>query len=877
MRNKIIQSNIITCILILMLAIPLAATEKNIPNKTVNISIDSWLVLGPFPVPLPAFNNDIKRKFSVSDLLVFDEVDISLLKPKAKSELHWHEGNPVQWKNIKAGEKGIVLAGLPNEPSSAYLGFYLDVKRWTRAKLSLRSPQVLRIYLDGKLITTKAKVNKSIKENASFEGEKVTDYLKLETGKHLVIVKTVYDPESNSDWAIQASISFDEKFTSLPPTITLSPDEIMTITHLLDGPKAVGISISPDGTTAALSIKQTLPPSNDTETWIEMYRVSDGCLLQTYRGGTKISRINWAPCGKKFSYTTHDKKHGTIWVVDLEAGSTIPLLKNVKNLGFHVWSPDSCYIIYSVTEIGESDIAGVKRFKNMADRQPQWRDRNFLFRVSTLDGIRQRLTAGKLTTSLNSISPDGKKLIFTRSVIDYSERPYEKTELYSMDFETMEAKLLWKGKWFGNAQCSPDGKKLLILGGPSLFGKTGINVPNNLIPNEYDTQAYLFDLETKKAESITKNFNPSINRGIWSKTENCIYFITTDRSFVHLYKYNLDKKTFEFIDCGVEAIEQFNLAEKKPEAAYIGSSASIPQKAYLIDLQNNKYRLFQDPGKDDFSDVKFGKVERWAFKNKKGIVIEGRVYYPPGFDKNKKYPCIVNYYGGTSPITRNFGGRYPLNLYTAQGCIVYVLQPSGATGFGQEFSAFHVNDWGTIVADEIIYGVNKFLAAHPFVDTTRLGCIGASYGGFMTMYLLTRTNIFSAAVAHAGISSISSYWGEGYWGYSYSAIASANSFPWNRKDIYVRQSPLFNADKIATPLLLLHGSVDTNVPPGESTQLFTALKILGREVEYIQISDQNHHIMTYNKRILWTKTIMAWFDRWLKKQPEWWDDLYPNK
>lgn len=175
------------------------------------------------------------------------------------------------------------------------------------------------------------------------------------------------------------------------------------------------------------------------------------------------------------------------------------------------------------------------------------------------------------------------------------------------------------------------------------------------------------------------------------------------------------------------------------------------------------------------------------------------MYYPPGFDKNKKYPCIVNYYGGTSPITRNFGGRYPLNLYTAQGYIVYVLQPSGATGFGQEFSALHVNDWGTIVADEIIYGVNKFLAAHPFVDTTRLGCIGASYGGFMTMYLLTRTNIFSAAVSHAGISSISSYWGEGYWGYSYSAIASASSFPWNRKDIYVRQSPLFNADKIATP------------------------------------------------------------------------------
>jgi dipeptidyl aminopeptidase/acylaminoacyl peptidase len=93
----------------------------------------------------------------------------------------------------------------------------------------------------------------------------------------------------------------------------------------------------------------------------------------------------------------------------------------------------------------------------------------------------------------------------------------------------------------------------------------------------------------------------------------------------------------------------------------------------------------------------------------------------------------------------------------------------------------------------------------------------------------------------------------------------------------VTQSPLFNADKITTPLLLLHGSADTNVPPGESTQLFTALKLLGREVEYISFFDQNHHILTYNKRILWTKTILAWFDRWLKNEPEWWFDLYPPK
>jgi dipeptidyl aminopeptidase/acylaminoacyl peptidase len=145
------------------------------------------------------------------------------------------------------------------------------------------------------------------------------------------------------------------------------------------------------------------------------------------------------------------------------------------------------------------------------------------------------------------------------------------------------------------------------------------------------------------------------------------------------------------------------------------------------------------------------------------------------------------------------------------------------------------------------------------------------------MLLSTRTDMFAAGIAHAGISSISSYWGEGYWGYAYNAISAANSFPWNRKDIYINQSALFHADKITTPLLLLHGAVDANVPPGESTQLFTALKILGRDVEYIQVMDQDHHIMRYNKRKLWTRTILAYFDKWLKGQPDWWNDLYPAK
>ena len=89
--------------------------------------------------------------------------------------------------------------------------------------------------------------------------------------------------------------------------------------------------------------------------------------------------------------------------------------------------------------------------------------------------------------------------------------------------------------------------------------------------------------------------------------------------------------------------------------------------------------------------------------------------------------------------------------------------------------------------------------------------------------------------------------------------------------------PLFLADKITTPLLFLHGDSDNNVPFGESIQMFTALKLLGRPTALVAVADQDHHILDYDKRIRWQDTIFAWFEKYLKKDSTWWDTLYPQK
>ena len=311
--------------------------------------------------------------------------------------------------------------------------------------------------------------------------------------------------------------------------------------------------------------------------------------------------------------------------------------------------------------------------------------------------------------------------------------------------------------------------------------------------------------------------------------------------------------------------------------AFYGESASNASRLYTVNLKNDKTTLREDLNPEILGGVQLGECQAWNFRNSRGDIICGRFYLPPHFDASRKYPLIVNYYGGCTPIERTFEGRYPLHAYAALGYVVYVVEPSGAIGFGQEFSARHVNGWGDYTADDIIEGTRRFCEEHPFVDVSKIGCIGASYGGFMTQYLQTKTDLFAAAISHAGISNITSYWGEGYWGYSYSEAASADSYPWNNPKLYTDNSPLFHADRIHTPILFLHGSADTNVPIGESIQMFTALKLLGRETAFVTVDGENHLITDYHKRILWQNTIFAWFAKYLQDDPTWWNSLYPEQ
>ncbi len=850
--------------------------ESETVMKPDSVSVTQWWTFGPVDFPLPAFHETPARKYQLKDLLESEPLDLSNLWLDTGATSAWFHTQKIPWQTATSADSVTLQPTTPDttRPQIAYLATYISADRWLKLKLKVSSAQLLKVYWDGEVKATKSKVDKS-RANKPAKPDEISADLEVETGKHRLVLKTLYDPAAKSAWTIKATMKIEKPAQLKNLTLDLSPGRIFHVDQLLEGPKLSAAEISPDGHLVALRLSQQLPTEDESESWLELREFETGKLVQTFRGGMRIPDFKWAPTGRKFSYVSSRKEETTLWIVDLNTGTTLPLVRNLKEYNGHTWAPDASYIIYGLTEKPEKDKRGVKQLKGIYDRWAYGRNQSFLYQVTVPEGIKRRLTGGEFATDLMTIHPQAKSLLFTRTIEDLQNRPYEKIELYHFNLENWETKLLWGGYFLNSVRWSPDGAQLLVLAGPATFGALGLNVPTGVAPNDYDTQAYLFDPEMKNGVALTWDFNPSIQQAVWSEFDGQIYFNTIDGAHQQLYRYQPQKRIFQKIATPVEVVNSFNLARTSPRLVFTGSSTLTPPAAYTLKLPGAESRLLLAPDAETFRQIRPGKVETWQFTNQAGTPIDGCIYYPPDFDPAQKYPGIVYYYGGTSPVSRDFGGRYPKNLYAAQGYVVYVLQPSGATGFGQTFSAKHVNDWGQIVAQEIIDGVQKFLAAHPFVDPKRVGCIGASFGGFMTQLLLTRTEMFAAAVSHAGISDLPGYWGEGYWGYTYSAVATANSFPWNRRDIYVEQSPIFSAHKITTPLLLTHGAGDTNVPPGQSDQMYIALKLLGKTVEYLQFDGQNHFIADYKQRKLWTKSIMAWFERWLKDQPQFWEALYP--
>ena len=788
--------------------------------------------------------------FAVAAPWAADSVDVQGKKFDPKSML---SALPLQTASQTVFHGGL-LPSLTDSKSVGVLSFYVNNSSYVKGKVDVRGPKNYKLYIDG----------------VEAGGE-----LQLAPEHHTFAIRYLAEPKDTDS----ISVTFDTQIAVAP---TIDKRHPYMVHDLTDGKRVRGVSLSPDGRLVCISYQTTERGGNSRWDY-ELREVKTGRLVTR-----PTHSIRWMP--RTAAWLEEEREQGArvLYKVNPATGERTRWAAGLPE-GSYTVSPTEDYLIVTAEEEGPKEDKDVFEVLEMDDRQPGWRKRHYLVRYDIATGIAQRITFGPKGQYLHDITADGSKLLVGSSYSRLAKRPTEVQDLYIMDARTLKTDTLLRGEGFlGSAGFSPDGRQVLLSGTPEAFGRIGCQLPADKTPSMTENELFLYDIATKKVTPLTKDFDPSLDGGAdWSWADGMVYFRAECRDYIYLYQLNPKTGKIVQLPCKGDDVYRFDMAAHAPVVAYLSYNTMEPASAYVYDMKTKKSQTFF-AGADALGDAELGTCQDYNFTNSNGDTVYGRMYLPKDFDASKKYPMIVYYYGGCSPVSRYFESPYAPQMWNSLGYVAYILQPSGATGFGQEWASRHVNTaGGTPRADgsvpggspagDIIEGTKRICADHPFIDATKIGCMGASYGGFMTQYLQTVTDIFACAVSHAGIANHTSYWGEGYWGYNYSEVSMANSYPWSHRQLYVDQSPLFRADKIHTPLLLLHGNADTNVPLIESLQMFTALKLLGREVALVEVAGENHHILEYSKKEKWLATQMAWFQKWLKGDPTWWDALYPKK
>lgn len=838
--NKLILKTTKSGLLAAALMASISASAETIEVKTLKYA-------GPYAVAQPWMADSVNIKGEVFDL---------------KQLLD----SPLSFTLLNKGKEVTAAQLLADKQDALHLAsFCVSNTQRTKATIAVEGLEQYRLFVDG--------------EQVAVNGDKAETI--LTPSQHTVVIKYLTRKNASSD---KKSIKLTVTAANGAPLSVgdAAAKRAYNIYDVICAPNYPSVSISPNGKFIVVR-KTWVDRKGNNHSISELRNSQTNRVMATFK-----ENVKWMPASNKLYFTQkasdssiagEEKQDGTLQLITINplTMEREVLAANIPD-GWFQFTPDEKTLIYTLYTEGRKKDAQVYDVKEPDDRQPGWRSRSYLAKFDLASGVLQPLTFGYHNVYLNDISADSRYLLIGKSEERLTKRPTTLNSYYRLNLNDMSVEtLIEKGEFLNSAQFSPDGKSILVSASPEAFNGIGKNVEEGQTPSMIDTQLYLMTLSDKKVRPLTRDFNPNVQSVNWSKADGNIYFTAEDKDCVHLFQLNPKSGKFTLLKTPEEYIKSFSLASSAAEMAFSGQSASNADRLYKMNTKALKSQLVDDLSARELKDVELGECKAWNFVNSRGDTLCCRYYLPPHFDAAKKYPMIVNYYGGCSPTSRMFQSRYPHHVYAAMGYVVLVVNPSGATGFGQKFSARHVDTAGEGVAEDIISSTQAFCDEHAFVNRKKIGCIGASYGGFMTQYLQTKTDLFAAAISHAGISDHTSYWGEGYWGYSYSEVSMANEYPWTNKHLFVDQSPLYNADKIHTPLLFVHGTADNNVPVGESIQLYTALKLLGRPTAMVLVDGQDHHIIDYEKRLKWQNTIFAWFAKWLQDDASWWTEMYGDE
>jgi len=595
----------------------------------------------------------------------------------------------------------------------------------------------------------------------------------------------------------------------------------------------------------------------------------------------------WSPDGKTLAFKSSRGGDGSqIWLLPMEGGEARRLTEFPEGVEDFAWTPDGKQMVFAARtylECGDSlecieakdDEKEENKVKAKVHEHLMYRHWNtyedgkiqhlFLMPADGSKGpvdLTPDLEFDALTFWLASagrefdISPDGGHVYFagkqdSDQAVSYDENIY-RVALCGGSIEQMTTNPAADT----HPRVSPDGKELAYRAARKPYCES----------DRYELM--VMDLRTRDIRSLTADVDLSVGTLFWSDDGRTLYFEAEDKGDANLFSVPAkgggvktvvggDGPTGHGYHFSCEA------GPKEKFFTYLYRPIDHYYEVYRSSANGKTVEQLTFVNDDLFAEVYRPKGEEVWFEGAGGTPVHGFLLKPIDFDPGRKYPMMVRVHGGPQQMFGN-AIRFEYLLFTGAEYVVFFCNPRGSTGYGQKFSDEIRGDWDGRVIEDIRLGVKHVIANYTFVDRTKIGAWGGSFGGYVCNWFQGHNddNLFACLVSHAGDAEQWSGYGstEELWFPEWESFGP----PWENPEEYDRTSPIRYAKNFRTPHLITHGELDYRVPITGGEQMFTALQRLGVPSKMIRFPDEDHWIQKPQNRAFWYGSILEWFDEWLK-------------
>ena len=384
----------------------------------------------------------------------------------------------------------------------------------------------------------------------------------------------------------------------------------------------------------------------------------------------------------------------------------------------------------------------------------------------------------------------------------------------------------------------------------------------------YESDRYrlmVLDLMSGEDEvvSLTENLDRWVSEIAWAPDSSRLFFTAEDRGRAPIFTVATQGGGMQAVVFGDAHHGDVQLTPDGRSMIYSVHSASHPVEIYRGFSSGGPPIQLTHLNDDVMEAYKPGEIEEITYESTDGTSISGFLVRPPNFDYERKYPLLLLIHGGPQGAWGEaWSYRWNPQVFASAGYIVFMPNPRGSTGYGQALTDAINGDWGGLVYEDIMAGVD-YVLRRPYVDSEKLVAAGGSYGGYMVNWMLGHTTRFRAFVSHAGVYDLRSMFGATE--ELFFPIWEFNGTPWENPELYERWSPSRFVTKFQTPTLVIHGENDYRVPVTQSMQLFTALQLREVPSKFLHFPDEGHWILKPRNSIHWYETVIDWLNQWIER------------